>query len=301
MDVTNKVTLCRERLVNTRTYVEAIEDLTEEARERVENKDYDGAKTTVAAKEALRAANDKEKLLREEKRQKEERKCLSMALNIIQKKVIHEWEGNIDGVNAECDAKIKNLKEQQQSQKRDLEESLSNWKRSVTATPKYSKGLFELLDCEKKLTAQGYYDEAKVVDRKIAKQKAKEESDFSSYVERTIAARRERLETTHAEELRGLIEKLIKVRLGAQNHKADALKKLQQSLLNHQVDMNHAHKLEYIVPTDCSNTVNANANRDTTSSTFRGSLLLERQAGKKTDVPSLCCLHEFDETNSTYI
>eukprot|EP01028_Stygiella_incarcerata_P001216 TRINITY_DN11934_c0_g1_i1.p1 TRINITY_DN11934_c0_g1~~TRINITY_DN11934_c0_g1_i1.p1 ORF type:complete len:304 (-),score=108.10 TRINITY_DN11934_c0_g1_i1:231-1142(-) len=267
-----------------------ISSLKEKEKRLVGARDLDKAKDLQTAVSRAYEEEDSKLVEQEKRRQKIEKEKLDASFEVMTRQFEEKWEKLDAEAEAECIAKESALKETHNFEWKQLEESIEVV--VSRATLKYSPKVIEMQDTERRLLALGHYMEAKEVHRRLNVEEEREKMAFEDALHRRIEHRRETLRKKQEGEKKFLTQQIANLRSRARLRRQEAEKVLQQKRANLVQDMEHSHEMEFRRVREARGMpIESHSSHEKTSSTYRGSLLLERHHGNKYLLPSLCALH----------
>ncbi|GBG27625.1 Hypothetical Protein FCC1311_038482 [Hondaea fermentalgiana] len=209
-------------------------------------------------------------------------------------------------LEALCDTRLAHLQHAHDVQRANLESYIENMHRPRV---RYSKGLLDLMHSEKHLRNFDQFEDAKAVDRIIAKRRPKEVAHHERQIQHKISVLRRKLAERQEFELVKLREKLHDLKLRHERNHERRLDMTQVRMQLHFKDMSNRHMTVGQKPERfCAvrggrvrPVVKKRAGYRDTDATFRGTQLLRSVQGDAIkDVVSLCQIHKFGQGDAPY-
>jgi hypothetical protein len=267
-----------------------ISSLKEKEKRLVAVRDLDKAKDIQTAVSCAYVEEDSKLIEQEKRRQKVEKEKLDASFDVMARQFEEKWEKLDAEAEAECVAKESALAETHNFEWKQLEESIEVV--VSRAKLKYSPSVIQRQDTEQRLLALGHYMEAKEVHRRLNVEEDREKMAFEDALRERVEHRRETLRKKQEGESKFLTQQIANLRSRARFLRQEAEKVLQQKKANLVQDMGHSHEMEFRRVREAPGMpIESHPSHEKTSSTYRGSLLLERHHGNKYLLPSLCDLH----------
>eukprot|EP00285_Hemiselmis_virescens_P000729 CAMPEP_0173416308 /NCGR_PEP_ID=MMETSP1356-20130122/85321_1 /TAXON_ID=77927 ORGANISM="Hemiselmis virescens, Strain PCC157" /NCGR_SAMPLE_ID=MMETSP1356 /ASSEMBLY_ACC=CAM_ASM_000847 /LENGTH=344 /DNA_ID=CAMNT_0014378615 /DNA_START=17 /DNA_END=1052 /DNA_ORIENTATION=- len=238
----------------------------------------------------LRTRKQKEWLVKEEKqRQQEERSMLKRSLGLR----VKGFEGSVKTEHAvteqHCEKKLKDAQEKAEAERQILERKLE---RERVLPVKFSPGVRDEIECGKKFAKAQKYDLINKMHKKLEKEKSEEREAWFQELQKRKEIAKRNLEARLQKDIEAVEEKVAVIKNTFDKRVHKQRNQLQLNCGNLLTDVERAFKREWNArPEVAVSAKYSNKSRNSTSMTFLGSLLVDRQVGGKYDLPSLSQVH----------
>jgi hypothetical protein len=218
-------------------------DLEHRRANSVMERQYPQAKSYLARSLELKKEYEQEEKHRESSRQLAETQRLSNAFQHLDHDLAVEWGHKMGDFETKCEDMWGHLRQRHAVQKTELKKACEPLLR---LTPKFSPELLQMMRAETVLAKQNMYQEADEVRRRVEVRRKVELDDFNSMQKNRIQTRYQRLERKQEDDRKELQARIHGMKTTIRRKQRLAQQQLDQRKENNQMDMLHAHKLEFV-------------------------------------------------------
>eukprot|EP00762_Andalucia_godoyi_P005334 ANDGO_06699.mRNA.1 hypothetical protein PHYSODRAFT_509295 len=271
------------------------DDLERQLATALKRNDFDRSAELRDKIERLKRADAEAKQAAEKQRQHAEQSKLNTAFKRMSSETERRVVECASMTEKECEEKIRGMEASHRFEWEALEEEIA-WRVKI-AKLRFSPSLIAMKDAEARLISAQQFEEAKELHRRVLIQEERETARWKADLQRTMDAKRARLQEKQNGETNFMHQMMANLRVKGERARTHELELLAQRKRNFEKDMKHAHRMEMILQPDPSGTlVRANLSHRDKSSTYKGTLLLEKQTGSRFAIPSVCEIDELERT-----
>ena len=274
---------------------DVLEDLHKAKREAEDKREYQKAELLRKKIRLVQRQFGEKQMWQVTDQQRREVSQMDKAKEILSKTFKETWRNKKHEAVMENLSRKRILEETHSREKKELEKKISRLPPPVATM---SKELVSYVTLEKHMRKNGQYQDASVLAKKIEKIAPMEQRQAERRFKAKIDETRKKLNEKHEEERKQLFEHSKAALIRVRDNRKIAANINKQNMKMHSTALNHALKLEMNEPSGWKRTVRPTVEKRAhfyeTTSTRRGTQVLESVANARLFAPKLSEMHEFE-------